>query len=257
MADAAYWSQRLARYGHTGWSDLAVYAYDQRLRLKAIERVLFDPAASESRAHRRALDYGCGVGDFSALLAMRFEQVLGYDLSADIVRRAAESHPLPNVRFTQDADEAWAQMHDLILCVTVLQHVVDDDELERLLRRFVGSLEPGGRVVVMETLADSELHGGYLKRRTLDRLLGQFRQVGLSCIARHDFYHPSEAPTPAYARYRARPAVRLLARLANWRVPRAGRLLHRIARRAADADDAFLDRRASPTKILVFARELR
>ena len=66
MSSAAFWSQRVRRYGHTGWSDAATYAYDQRLRLKAVSWLLKPMAA--------ALDYGCGVGDFCALLATRAQK---------------------------------------------------------------------------------------------------------------------------------------------------------------------------------------
>ena len=37
MSSAAYWTERVRRYGHTGWSDAATYWYDQRLRLKVAE----------------------------------------------------------------------------------------------------------------------------------------------------------------------------------------------------------------------------
>ena len=38
MSGAQFWAERVRRYGHTGWSDAAVYAYDQRLRLAALDR---------------------------------------------------------------------------------------------------------------------------------------------------------------------------------------------------------------------------
>jgi len=252
MADVSYWTQRLRRYGHTGWSDFATYWYDQRLRLRAIERVVLAP---RSGAARSALDFGCGVGDFCALLAQRFESVVGYDVSVDILQRARQRNGHTNIRYTDSLDQALGVKRDLILSITVLQHITDDAELATLLQRFASTLAPGGRVAIMETLADSERHAGYLKRRTLPQLLGLFEQVGLVPQGRHHFYHPSEAPTPSYTRYRTRVPVQLLTRLAGWRVPLAEGLLRRIAQRAADADTDYLDRAPSPTQILVFARK--
>jgi hypothetical protein len=59
-----FWQTRYAKHGHTGWSDSAIYAYDQLERLaivgSAIERLGNGPET--------ALDYGCGSGDFSPLL---------------------------------------------------------------------------------------------------------------------------------------------------------------------------------------------
>jgi 2-polyprenyl-3-methyl-5-hydroxy-6-metoxy-1,4-benzoquinol methylase len=252
MADVSYWTQRLRRYGHTGWSDFATYWYDQRLRLRAIERAVL---AVRSGAARSALDFGCGVGDFCTLLAGRFESVVGYDVSADILQRARQRNGRANIRYTDSVDQALGVKRDLILSITVLQHITDDAELATVLQRFASTLAPGGHVAIMETLADSERHAGYLKRRTVPQLLGLFAQAGLVPQRTHDFYHPTEAPTPAYARYRARVPVQLLTRLAGWRVPGAEAWLRHIAQRAADADTDYLDGAPSPTKILVFARK--
>jgi 2-polyprenyl-3-methyl-5-hydroxy-6-metoxy-1,4-benzoquinol methylase len=255
MADALFWNQRLARYGHTGWSDFATYWYDQTLRLKAIEQAVLDDAPAMPLPHASALDFGCGVGDFCALLAERFDKVVGYDVSRDIIERAGARHPSPRIRYTTQLEEALRGPHDLILCITVLQHVTDDAELAAVLQRFSGALAPDGRVAVMETIAEAEQHAGYLKRRTLAQLRAMFADAGFTLTSQYSFYHPSEAPTPAYARYRARPDVRVLARLALWRVPTAGPLLRAIAQKAAAADEGFLGQRKSPTKILVFDRE--
>lgn len=251
MRDLAFWSERVRRYGHTGWSDAATYAYDQRLRLKAAHEVL---SGLPAQARRSALDFGCGVGDFCAVLAAHAEAVVGYDLSAAVIQRAARLNSAANVRYVSNADDVWAQRYDLILSVTVLQHVVDDAELQALVRRFAEALNLGGRIVVLETLADVPADAGYLKRRTLAQLLAVFGAAGLQPVMQRGLYHPTECPTPAYRAYRQRGLVRVLARLAGWRIGPAQALLTRIAQRAADADTAFLDQLASPTQWLVFCR---
>ena len=254
MRDIAFWSERVRRYGHTGWSDAATYAYDQRLRLKAAHEVL---SGLPAPARRSALDFGCGVGDFCAVLARHADAVVGYDLSPAVIQRAAQLNAAPNVRYVSNVDAVWSQRFDLILSVTVLQHVVDDAELQALVHRFAEALNPGGRIVVLETLADVPADAGYLKRRTLAQLLAVFAAAGLQPAAQRGFYHPTECPTPAFRAYRQRWPVRGLARLAGWRVAPAQALLTRIAQRAADADTAYLDQPASPTQWLVFGRRAR
>lgn len=252
MSGEAFWSERVSRYGHTGWSDAAVYAYDQPLRLAALRQWLqaqsFPDAAS-------ALDFGCGTGDFCALLAERFATVVGCDLSPAVLAVAAQRHPSPRIRYTADVDVALAQRHALILCVTVLQHVVDDAELRALLRRFAAALEPGGQVVVLETFAaGAPAVNSYLKRRTRESLVAAFAAAGLGLRSQRGFYHPSESPTPAFLAYRRRPWVRVLSRLASWRLPRALERLGRLGAQAAAADRDAMDRSGSPTQWLVFAR---
>lgn len=250
MTDVEYWDDRVRRYGHTGDSDPATYWYDQHLRLLATEQVIL----SNRPAGGRALDFGCGVGDFCALLSAHFDEVVGYDPSTAAIERARQRNGAPNVRYTHAFDTAVARPVDLIIAVTTVQHVTGDGDLGRLLAALVAALTHDGEVVVMETLAETEVDGGYIKRRTLPRLIELFGSAGLEPIARYDFYHPTESPTPAFVRYRARLIVRVLGRLTTMKVPLAEVALKRLAEYHADRDRAYLDQPGSPTRILVFRR---
>lgn len=252
MSTADFWSARVRRHGHTGWSDAAVYAYDQPLRLAALRQLL---PAEPQRLPGAALDFGCGTGDFCALLAERYAQVIGHDLSPQVLAVAAQRHPPGAIRYVADVDQALAQPYALILCVTVLQHVVDDTELQALLRRFASALQPDGRVVVLETFAaERPAANEYLKRRTVASLVAASAAAGLVPHSRRGFYHPSESPTPAFLAYRRRPVVRLLSRLAHWRLPLVRGWLERLGATAARADRDAMDRAGSPTQWLVFER---
>ena len=249
----SFWEARLRRFGHTGWAEAATYLYDQRLRLKAVGDVL--AARSMTTRPHLALDYGCGVGDFTRLLARRFAQVVGFDVSAQIIGRALQLNPAPNIRYTaQTADVFVDAAFDLILSITVLQHVTDDTDLQRLLDTMAAALAPGGAVLVLETFALREQLAGHTKRRTVDGLAALFRNSGLNLTSDQAFYHPTEAPTPAFTRYRRQWRTRLLSRLAGWRVPGARQVLGRLAQRAAQHDTAYLDQARSPTRLLVFER---
>lgn len=252
MVDGDYWAARVRRYGHTGWSDCATYWYDQYLRLQAIEQTVLGTGL---RGRRSALDFGCGVGDFCRLLARHFRSVAGYDVSADVLEIARQQNPGAHIIYSTQLDAALAGSHDLILSVTVLQHIVNDAELGLLLARMAQALAAGGRVVVMETLAETPSHAGYLCRRTLAQLKGLFEAAGLVLVSTRGFYHPTECPTPGYRRYRSRWSVRVLGRLAGLKLPWAEAVLRRVAHRHAEQDHAFLDLPASPTQILVFRRK--
>jgi len=250
LSDADFWSDRVRRYGHTGWSDAAVYAYDQPLRLAAFRKLLDARPGLQSTA---ALDFGCGSGDFCVVLAEHFTQVVGYDLSARVLAVAVQRNSGERIRYTIDRDEALGQRYALILCVTVLQHVVDDAELQALVRRLADALLPGGQVVVLETFAGAQpAASDYLKRRTLAALEEVFADAGLVLRSQRGFYHPSERPTTAFLAYRSRLTVRLLARLTHWRVPLVPGWLHALAARFAQADHEALDQPDSPTQWLVF-----
>jgi SAM-dependent methyltransferase len=252
MTGPQYWNDRLERYGHTGWSNPAVYAYDQFLRLAAIERMLeLLPAPAQGAA----LDFGCGVGDFCTMLSRHYSRVTGFDISARILATAERQNPGQSIDYTDDLDTALSTPRDLILSVTVLQHLVDNADVIRLLPRWAAALRPGGRVVAMESLADRPLVAGYLKRRTLEEVVGLFRGAGLRLLDQRTFYHPTEAPTRLFRRFRSSLLTRLLARGVLWRVPLLSAPLVRRARRAATLDTEYFDTLPSPTKILTFGRD--
>jgi SAM-dependent methyltransferase len=250
MSVAAFWSARARRYGHTGWADAAVYAYDQPLRLAAVRAWLHDTADPGGAA----LDYGCGSGDFCGLLATRYTQVLGYDPSAAVLDIARRHRPA--LTFTDDLQTTLQGRYDMVLSITVMQHVADDQDLAQLLVQLATTLKPQGRLLMLETFASSAqaASGGYLKRRVREEFLAACRSAGLVLCQERGFYHPSECPTAAFTTYHQHPLVRVLARAAAWRLPGATTVLRAWGERAAAADDQALNRPNSPTRLMWFER---
>ena len=98
---------------------------------------------------RRALDFGCGVGRATRALASHFEEVVGLDISEQMVSRARElnadcagctflHNDLPDLRGFEDG------RFDMVYTGLVLQHQPDETAIERYLRELVRVLDPGG-----------------------------------------------------------------------------------------------------------------
>jgi len=93
----------------------------------------------------RVLDLGCGDGTTAALLAQAGALVVGADPSHAALERAARAHPeLDLVQHTADGrlpleDSSF----DAVVCLNVLQHVVDTQLAMSETRRL---LAPGGLV---------------------------------------------------------------------------------------------------------------
>ncbi len=94
-----------------------------------------------------ALDYGCGVGDLTAILARTGYQAVGADISLPFVRSAQARHPhLPFValdagpRTPFAAGQFWA-----IAAVNTIEHVATPAQTLRELHRV---LAPGGLLVM-------------------------------------------------------------------------------------------------------------
>jgi 2-polyprenyl-3-methyl-5-hydroxy-6-metoxy-1,4-benzoquinol methylase len=159
IAPAAYWEQRAQRFAARGEGLAAVCAYgmpeiynrviqcSQRLALSRWLQV---------KAGTRVLDVGCGVGRWSRLLAARGAIVSGVDLSPTMIgiarRRAAAAGLAPHCRFlVQDlAQLELGIQFDLVLGVTVLQHILDPWKLRHAMTRMVSHLATGGRMVLLE-----------------------------------------------------------------------------------------------------------
>lgn len=190
---AAYWESRARRFAARGRGLAAVCSYGmpafynaaidlgQRLALRPWLR----PAAG-----LRVLDVGCGVGRWSCLLAARGARVTGVDLSPQMIsvaRRSAAARGVSCRFLVGDvtALELGAEF-DLVLGVTVLQHLVSDAELDRALARLVRRLAPGGRLVLLEAAPERERRScdtTHFRARTAARYRSAFRDAGLEVEA--------------------------------------------------------------------------
>jgi len=82
-----YWGERFRIYGHTGWNDELIYAYDQPLRLKAINKALAR-AKIPIGDTTRILDIGCGTGDLVSEFVNRGASIIGVDVSSEVIEYA-------------------------------------------------------------------------------------------------------------------------------------------------------------------------
>jgi SAM-dependent methyltransferase len=156
---AVYWEARARRFACEGAGLAAVCSYGMpefyNKLIDFCQRRALEPWLKPGPG-ARVLDVGCGVGRWSRLLAARGAQVTGIDLSPTMIaqakRRAALAGLLPRCRFlTQDLAALDAgERFDLVLGVTVLQHILDPDSLRSAVSRMADHLAEGGRMVLLE-----------------------------------------------------------------------------------------------------------
>jgi SAM-dependent methyltransferase len=223
-----FWRARHQRSGHTGWNDPVIYAYDQLERLAFVQAELDRLACTAGHA----LDFGCGSGDFSKALLARGLRVSGYD---PYVRPAIESPRFEHLD-SLDALAAGAGGWDLILSVTVLDHVLDLAELRAILGVLRAGIRAGGRLLLIEySLDESEAHASdYQAFRTEKEWHELLCGAGWKVERVQPLPHPERAPSQGYRAYQRRWPVRLVQRFGH-RLPIAkawlGPLLEALARR--------------------------
>jgi 2-polyprenyl-3-methyl-5-hydroxy-6-metoxy-1,4-benzoquinol methylase len=121
---------------------------------KREDSALWGPVwAKANLSGKQVLDYGCGNGGFSYLLASRGALVEGIDLSESLVEMAKENTPngIPRPRFS--ARDAHATgfadaSFDYVFGNGVLHHL----ELEKAYREVARVLKPGGHAFFMEPM---------------------------------------------------------------------------------------------------------
>ena len=159
MNSLAYWEQRAGRFASQGDGLAAVCSYGmpvfynrvihwcQRL---ALRRWLDVPPGT------RVLDVGCGIGRWSRRLAARGASVTGIDLSPTMIgeagRRAAAQGVAARCRFlAQDLAALEVEgRFDLILGVTVLQHILEPVALHASVQRLASRLARDGVLILLE-----------------------------------------------------------------------------------------------------------
>lgn len=106
----------------------------------------------------KILDFGCGSGDSSTKLAVMGYDVVGIDVSPDLIALAEERARLDGVadkaKFVAvDGTTATlpAEAYDLVLVSAVLHHV----DMAESLRTLLHVLKPGGVVLIVEPVAYS------------------------------------------------------------------------------------------------------
>jgi SAM-dependent methyltransferase len=123
---------------------------------------------------QRALDAGCGSGRHATVLAERFDQVIGIDISEPLINIAREPGAPANVRYDvcDLMNFADPEGFDVVFSSTTLHHLNDLGAALLLLRAFV---RPGGRVVLIDNVARQTLPG--LTSARWVHVLGALREV--------------------------------------------------------------------------------
>jgi len=190
-----YWEDRAQRFAgeRDGLAAVCAYGmpefYNRAIHLG--QRLALEPWL-KATADTRILDVGCGVGRWSRLLAARGARVMGVDLSPTMIaqarQRAAAEGIADRCRFqVQDLSNLdVGERFDLVLGVTVLQHILDPNAVRAALAAMTAHLAPGGRMILLEaapTAVMNRCDSTVFTARHRDVYLDMIRDCGLEVRA--------------------------------------------------------------------------
>ena len=106
----------------------------------------------------RAIELGCSVGETTAVLADRCDELLAVDGSAAAVETAAErlrDRPHVTVERMRVPDD-WPPGHADLVVVSEFAYYLPEDEWDAVIDRIHGSLRPGGEVLLCHWKGDAD-----------------------------------------------------------------------------------------------------
>lgn len=194
---AAYWDRRHAAQGESldgvgqiglgHAANLTDYNEKWHHLAAALDRSAVDPMG-------RALDAGCGIGFLTDRLRLRGHRVAGIDFSHEALviarQRLGGGVPLHVQPLDQPVPGA---PFDLVMCVDVLFHVVDDDRWRATVDNLARSCAPDGTLVIQEHLTGSEATATHVRWRDLDDYRAAL--AGWELLDHHSYLLPQAETT--------------------------------------------------------------
>jgi SAM-dependent methyltransferase len=113
-------------------------------------------------SEKDALDYGCGTGYGTAILATAFRSIVGVDVSENAIAYCIGAYKVENLRFKRSNPGAQPfpdKSFDRIFSFQVFEHILPDAAPQYLLSIW-NMLRPGG-ICILTTPKAENYYGGY------------------------------------------------------------------------------------------------
>ncbi len=153
------------------------------------EKIFDQILANEMSADDTVLDYGCGPGFLSHVLAKKTGRVFAADISGGVLECARILNDAPNLEYLMADDAGLADVPDggidSIVSFAMVQHI-SDDILNTVLEKWQQKLRDGGKLIAHVTLLN-DVWKTELDWKSDASLKGKLKyQYGLHCFGRHE-----------------------------------------------------------------------
>ena len=239
--NAGYWNERTKKHKHTGFSDPATYYYDQKLRKKIILSVLNE--LKLDLKNKLVLDYGCGTGDFSQLLSERCKNVLGFDISEEVIKIAKEKNLTSTIRFTTDNKELSDNQFSLILAITVLQHL-NNEQFNSTISTLSQTQKSGDLFITLDSICHPDFpdvkENIEFFPQTNESYTNAFIKNKYELIKSYNYLNFRTSSN--FQKFRNNFFIKLLNKLAIQNVPLANKLLKKIALKKSNKENPLQEK---------------
>lgn len=133
---------------------------------------------------QKVIDFGCGVGRISKLIAPKVDSVLAMDVSEKMLDQARKINSANSIQYVHFNEQFhWEQNeYDRVFTCWVLQHI-SDAALKKLISEFYDTLKSGGKMVLLEQVSEKELiQGNVLLQRSTEKYIDLFTSQGFKLL---------------------------------------------------------------------------
>ena len=149
--------------------------------VNTIDKNCIGPEILKLASGSKILDFGCGAGRLSQWTLFKDHHYFGIDQSEEMIATSKKYFGINKyLRFDLYDGKTLPfedNSFDCVIAIWVLQHIIDDDDLQNLMNEFARVLRKTGRLLLIEQIADTEKYeflkngDAYKKCRTIDRFI--------------------------------------------------------------------------------------
>lgn len=189
----AFWNERHERLnnlksggdrGITNYENYEFYIHRISQILKFISKIFL------GQRPLNILDAGCGKGIFTESLLNAGYKVDSIDPSKSAIVHAQETSAKGNFKVTTIDNFNANKLYDVIICIDVLFHILDDEIWKKTLLKFIEIIKNNGVIILTDSLGSERNYlGDYIIHRSLDEYLKFFRMYDFDIydIVPYDF----------------------------------------------------------------------
>ncbi len=184
-----YWDKRISENKLSGTGDISLHPkvneLIKNLKMKTISSLI------EFKG-KKVLDAGCGVGIYSKFAQeMNASQVIAIDFATSAIKMT-RSIQIEGI----NADVSYLPFKDgcfdVVMCLSVLYHIVDDERWEIAINELIRVLKTDGKILLQIEHDIDTPNLDHYHKRPFESYLQKFRELKLNVVKVEDVYSPPD-----------------------------------------------------------------
>lgn len=184
-----YWDKRISEHKLSGTGDISLHPkvneLIKNLKMKTISFII------EFKG-KKVLDAGCGVGIYSKLAQeMGASQVIAIDFAPSAIKITKSIH-IEGITASISYLPFKNSCFDVVMCLSVLYHIVDDSLWETAINELIRVLKPDGQLLLQIEYCNNQSNLYHYRGRPFELYLKKFRESELNILKVEDVYAPPD-----------------------------------------------------------------